>query len=162
MCDLMLSSQAVLFYQTKGVFEMTQLKWWMRLVGGFYIFLAVLSLPPIRANGFLSVFPELAGQQTTLAFELLIDAWVMFGLELGVIGVMLIVFSRAPLQALSLVYTVIGLEIVRGIVDDIYMIMRGYSVGFYIGFIIIHLLVIITGLAFSRQRATMPKTAGIA
>jgi len=138
-----------------------QLKWWMRLVGGFYIFLAVMSLPPIRANGFLSVFPELAGQQATLAFELLIDAWVMFGLELGVIGVMLIVFSRAPLQALSLVYTVIGLEIVRGVLDDIYMITRGYSVGFYIGFIAVHLLIIVTGLAFSRQRAAELKPVGI-
>lgn len=141
---------------------MTQLKWWMRLVGGFYIFLAVINLPPVRANGFLSMFPELAGQQILLAFELLIDTWVMFGLELGVIGVMLIVFSRAPLQALSLVYTVIGLEIVRGVLDDIYMITRGYPVGFYIGFIAVHLLIIVTGLAFSRQRATMPKLAGIA
>lgn len=133
---------------------MTQLKWWMRVVGGFYLFLAVMSLPSIRANGFLSMFPELADQQTTLAFELLIDAWVMFGLELGVIGVMLIVASRAPFQALSLIYTVIGLEVVRGIVDDIYMIMRGYSVGFYIGFITVHLLIIVTGLVFSQQRLT--------
>lgn len=139
-----------------------QLKWWMRLVGGFYIFLAVMSLPPIRANAFVNVFPELAGQQATLAFELLIDAWVMFGLELGVIGVMLMLFSRAPLQALSLVYTVIGLEIVRGVVDDIYMIMRGYSAGFYLGFITVHLLIIVTGLAFSRQRATMSEAVGIA
>ncbi|MBE7556014.1 MAG: BphX family protein [Anaerolineales bacterium] len=141
---------------------MTQLKWWMRIVGGFYLFLAVMSLPSIRANGFLNVFPELAGQQATLAFELLIDAWVMFGLELGVIGVMLILFSRAPFQAFSLVYTIIGLEIVRGIVDDIYMMMRGYSVGFYLGFITVHLLIIVTGLAFSRQRAARLKSVGIA
>ena len=140
---------------------MTQLKWWMRIVGGFYLFLAVMSLPPIRTNGFLNVFPELAGQQATLAFELLIDAWVMFGLELGVIGVMLVLFSRIPFQAFSLVYTVIGLEIVRGIVDDIYMIMRGYSVGFYLGFITIHLLIVVTGLAFSRQRAAKLEPVGI-
>lgn len=139
-----------------------QLKWWMRIVGGFYLFLAVMSLPPIRANGFLNVFPELAGQQATLAFELLIDAWVMFGLELGVIGVMLILFSRIPFQVLSLVYTVIGLEIVRGILDDVYMMVRGYSVGFYLGFITIHLLIIVTGLAFSGQRTRELKSIRIA
>jgi hypothetical protein len=139
-----------------------QLKWWMRIVGGFYLFLAVMSLPPIRANGFLNVFPELAGQQATLSFELLIDAWVMFGLELGVIGVMLIKFSRIPFQALSLVYTVIGLEIVRGILDDVYMMVRGYSVGFYLGFITIHLLIIVTGLAFSGQRTGELKSVRIA
>jgi len=75
---------------------------------------------------------------------------------------MLILFSRIPFQALSLVYTVIGLEIVRGIVDDIYMMMRGYSVGFYLGFITVHLLIIVTGLAFSRQRVAELKPVRIA
>jgi len=39
----------------------------------------------------MSTFPEL--QANSLAFRLLVDTWLMFGLELGVIGIMLMLAS---------------------------------------------------------------------
>jgi hypothetical protein len=46
---------------------------------------------------------------------------------------------------------VVALEIVRGILDDIYMIARGYSAAIYVGFIVLHLVIIVTGMAFMRR-----------
>lgn len=138
---------------------MTGFKWWMRIVGGFYLVLALLSVPPIRANVLIGAFPDLVGEQTTLAFTLLIDTWFMFGLELGVIGTLLIVFARSPWAARSLVYTVLGLEVVRGIADDLYMIARGHPAAIYMVFIIIHVVIIGTGLRCLQQPAPQPMRA---
>lgn len=121
---------------------MKSLKWWMRVVGSFYILLfimaSILQLPPKTM---------LAGEGITyqidnFAHRLLVDTWVMFGLELGVIGVALWFASRNPAQNRFFVWVVIGLEVVRGIVDDIYMLIRGYDPAFYIGWIIVHTIII--------------------
>lgn len=140
---------------------MNRLKWWMRIVGAFYLFLAVMDLPPFRAGGFFNAFPELALVQETLAFRLLIEAWLMFGLETGIIGLMLILTSQSPARALSLVYTVLILELVRGILMDVYtIVVSGAPVGFYIGFAAVHAVIILTGLAFlPRGAAQTQKTS---
>ena len=39
----------------------------------------------------------------------------------------------------------------RGILDDLYMISRGYNAAFMVGFIVLHLLIIVPGIAFVRQ-----------
>lgn len=134
---------------------MNKLKWWMRIVGAFYLFLAVMDLPPMRAQGFFNAFPGLAQVQETLAFRLLLEAWLMFGLETGILGLMLIWASRSPEQSLVLVYTVVALELVRGILMDVYtIVVSGAPAEFYIAFAAIHAVIIITGLAF------LPKGAG--
>ncbi|MBP8002921.1 MAG: hypothetical protein KA314_25145 [Chloroflexi bacterium] len=45
----------------------------------------------------------------------------------------------------------VWLEFVHGVLDDIYLIANGYSVGGYIVFIIIHLIIIATGVKAARQ-----------
>ena len=77
----------------------------------------------------------------------------MFGLDLLVIGGFLLYASRQPQKYIALVWLVIALEIVRGIMDDLYMIVQGYNAAFMLGFIILHLLVIIPGAAFTREAA---------
>jgi len=70
----------------------------------------------------------------------------MFGLEVFVIGVALLYFSRQPARNVALAWTVIALEVVRSIVDDVYLLVRGADPGFYGVWIAIHLIIIVSGL----------------
>lgn len=130
------------------------LVWWLRIVGAFYLFLFVMIVfvrLPLRVfapEGTL----DLAAAGDPLA-KYLVDTWVMFGLELGVIGVMLLVATRYLDQARLLVWTVIGVELVRGIVDDVYMIARGYEPAGFVGWIVIHSIIILTGY-YALRRAS--------
>lgn len=124
---------------------MNSLKWWMRIVGTFYLLLfvvgAIIKLP-------VNITLSQAGitlDPANLAHRFLVDVWVMFALELGVIGGALWFASSNPFQNRILVWTVLGLELVRGIIDDIYMLIRGYQVAFYVGWIVLHTLIILTG-----------------
>jgi hypothetical protein len=60
--------------------------------------------------------------------------------------VALVVASRIPEQVRVLVWTIIAIELARGIANDVYMIARGYDVTVFIIWIVIHTLVILTGL----------------
>lgn len=138
---------------------MNSMKWWMRIVGSFYLLLfvvgAIIKLPVTQtlAQGGVELQPA------NLAHRFLVDTWVMFGLELGVIGAALWVASAKPYQNRILLWTVLGLELVRGIVDDIYMLARGYETAFYVGWIVIHSLIIASGL-WTLRRATAEAPAG--
>lgn len=46
---------------------------------------------------------------------------------------------------------VIALEVVRGVLDDLYLIARGHDAVFYGGFAMVHLAIIITGVVFARR-----------
>lgn len=132
----------------------------MRIVGIFYLLLfissAIVKLP------FRTMFDGVLAQAAAgdLTAKMLIDTWVMFGLEMGVIGAALIIASRIPDQARVLVWTVLGLELVRGIIDDIYMIARGYEITIYIGWIVIHTIIIITGIIALRAHRVETEPAG--
>ena len=130
---------------------MKSLKWWMRAVGTFYLLLfvigAIIKLPVEQTLGQAGIMLD----QTNLAHRFLVDTWVMFALELGVIGAALWYFSGQAYQARPLIWTVLGLEVVRGIADDIYMLIRGYQPAFYIGWIVIHTIIIVTGVLALRR-----------
>lgn len=138
---------------------MNPLKWWMRVVGTFYLVLfvvgSIVKLP-------VKMTLEQAGityQPGNFVHMFLADTWVMFTLEIAVIGIALWVASRDPYQNRILVYTLLGIELVRGIVDDIYMLTRGYEPGFYIGWIVVHSVIILTGwwsLRQARAEASAP------
>ena len=143
---------------------MQGLKWWMRVVGVFYVLLfvaAALLKVPIEAFGFADVLARAADGDMPARF--LVDTWVMFGLELGVIGVALLYYSRTPNGARALVWTVLGLELVRGIIDDIYMIVRGYELTPLVVWIVLHSIIIAAGLwalRASRDGGTQPTETG--
>lgn len=124
----------------------TPLVWWLRLVGGFYLLLFIMAvfvklpLQTFAPDGTLA----LAASGDPVA-RYLVDTWVMFGLEVGVIGLAMVIGSWYVEQARLLVWTVMGLELVRGIVDDLYMISRGYDPGGFIAWIVIHSVIILTG-----------------
>jgi len=137
---------------------MKTLKWWMRIVGSFYILLfilaSILQIPPkaILSGGGIEF------QNTNFTHRLLVDTWVMFGLELGVIGAALWFASRNPVQHRFFVKVVIGLEVVRGIIDDIYMLIRGYDPVFYIGWIVVHTIIIVWALIGLRKTKNQSAT----
>lgn len=130
---------------------MVRLKWWMRIVGVFYIILGIGFIPPLNELRIRSLVPITAGPET-IEYKALIDWTFVFGLDLLVIGAMLVYGSRHPLRNIILAQTVVLLELIRGVLDDIYYISRGYVfVPFYIGFIVVHLIIIVTGVLFWRQ-----------
>ena len=129
---------------------MTSLKWWLRIVGAFYLLLTLMNL------WFLFFNPKVIGDQlpfpaNDLTIRAFSDAWLTFILELGVIGAMMMYAARDPAKSIILVQTVIALEVVRGILDDIYLIARGYDLGGYLAFIVLHLIIIVTGVLFLRR-----------
>jgi hypothetical protein len=130
---------------------MSQLKGWLYFGGGFFVLLVLVSLPPIPANSFVSTLVDPLGQRAPLLFGFPIDPGILFGLELGLIGLMLIVACRAPYRAIGLIYPIIAIEVVRNILISFEKIGPDNSLGFYNVFIIIHLLILALGTALLQQ-----------
>lgn len=131
---------------------MKNLTWWMRIIGAFYLLqfiMAAIVRAPIRAfgpEGTLSL--EAAGDPLA---RFLVDTWVGFGLESAAIGIGLLVASRSASLAKALVWTIIAIEVAKGIIFDIYMIIRGYDIAGFVIWIIIHSIIIGTGLLALRK-----------
>lgn len=131
---------------------MRRLQWWMRVAGALYLLQAVIAaivLLPIRVLGPAGTLARAAAGEPTA--KLLVDTWVLFGLEVAVVGAALLLASRVPAQASVLVATVLGLELVRGIGHDIYMMVRDYDATPFVVWIVIHTVLIVTGLVFLRR-----------
>ncbi len=126
------------------------LRRWMRIVGGFYLVMGAFNTPPVIQARFGAQYAELGLAVDSPAAQALVDVWFMFGLEVAVIGAALLYFSSDPARHLALVWTVLGLELVRGVVDDLYLIARGYDPRIYGLWVLIHLVIIVTGVAAIR------------
>lgn len=59
--------------------------------------------------------------------------------------------SFNPQRYLGAVWLLVWLEFTHGVLDDIYLIWRGYDTVGYLIFIAIHLVIIVTGVIFVRQ-----------
>ena len=95
---------------------MTKLKWWMKVVGAFYLLLSFLIIflrVPITAEGPKGALAQAAAGDPLANF--LVDTWVTYGLDFFVIGTVLLISSRKPDQAKPLIWVVLGLELIRGI-----------------------------------------------
>ncbi len=132
------------------------LAWWLRVVGAFYVlqFVANALLAPIRTVGPVGVLEQASTGNGTARF--LVDTWITLGLEIGAIGVALLVASWKPEQARALVWTTLGIEVARGIINDVYMLARGYDPTVFVTWIIIHSVVIVTGLILLRSARPEP------
>ncbi len=124
---------------------------WMRIVGGFYVLLALFNTPPVISARFAAQYPDLGLAVDAAAAQALVDVWFMFGLEVAVIGIALVWLSRDPLRALPFVRVVLALELVRGVADDLYLLARGQDPAVYLGWIVIHLVIVVTGLLAIRS-----------
>ena len=128
---------------------MTKLKWWFRIVGAFYLLLTLVNLYGIFINP--QFYRDGFGIANDLALKTFIDAWMAFVMDMLVIGAFLLWASRNPLKHLSVVWFVVWMEVFHGIVDDMFLIARGYDATFYTVFSVIHLIIIVTGVMFARQ-----------
>jgi hypothetical protein len=134
----------------KGI-QMKKLTWWFRVVGIVYIFLGIGFIPTLNAARLPMMLPGFDAPIGGVAYRGLLDFTLMFGLDLLVIGGFLLYASRHPARHTWLVWLIVALELVRGIFDDIYMIAQGYAAPFYIAFIVLHLVIIVTGITFVRR-----------
>lgn len=131
---------------------MRKLVWWFRIVGAFYLLLALMNMyfvlfNPSGMSG-MATFPFAVTADTTMAF---VDGWSPFAFEILGIATFMLWASRAPRRYLGAVWLLVWLEFLHGVLDDIYLIARGYDAGGYIGFIVVHLIIIATGVLFARQ-----------
>ncbi len=129
---------------------MNKLKWWFRIVGAFYLLLALLNLYGMFVNPdfFKGTIPYSADGLVVRAF---MDGWSPFAFEIVGIGTFMLWASRNPRRYLGAVWLLVWLELLHGVVDDLFLISRGYSAAGYIVFIAVHLAIIVTGILFARQ-----------
>lgn len=131
---------------------MKKLTWWFRIVGAFYLLLALMNMYFVlidpNAIGSMTAFPFPTTADTVQAF---IDGWSPFAFEILGIATFMLWASRNPRRYLGAVWLLVWLELLHGVADDIYLIARGYDTGGYIAFIVIHLLIIVTGVLFVRE-----------
>ncbi|MBM4460627.1 MAG: hypothetical protein FJ011_23185 [Chloroflexi bacterium] len=122
------------------------------IVGAFYLLLALMNMYFVLINpgaiGAMTQFPFPATPDTIQAF---VDGWSPFAFEVLGIGTFMLWAARNPRRYLGAVWLLVWLELLHGVLDDIYLIARGYDAGGYIAFIVIHLLIIVTGVLFGRQ-----------
>lgn len=128
------------------------LKIWMRAVGVLYLAMfvaAAIIRAPIRTLGVPGTLERAAAGDATAKF--LVDTWFALGVEFATVGVALLVGSRAPARARSLVYTVLGIETVRAAVTDLHWIVNGYDLTVHGVWIAIHSVVVATGVIAVRR-----------
>ncbi|MBI3243241.1 MAG: BphX family protein [Chloroflexi bacterium] len=144
---------------------MNKLKWWFRIVGAFYLLLALMNMYGMFINRqfFASVIPFPADEFAVKAF---VDGWSPFAFEILGIATFMLWASRDPLKYLGAVWLIVWLELLHGVVDDVYLIANGYDAVGYLVFIVVHLIIIGTGVMFTRQasvqtpaRASVPMKA---
>ena len=133
--------------------RMTALTWWFRIVGVVNIVLGAMWLPFLNAPRLELSVPGWDAPIGGTAYRGFLDFTMLFGLDLLVLGVFLIIASFRPAQSRILAWLAIVLSIVRGILDDIYMIIAGYPLPAMLGFIALHLAIVVTGLLALRAAA---------
>ena len=131
---------------------MDRLAWWLRIVGAFYVLQAALILvfqAPIRAQGPTGTIALISAGDPVAHF--LVDTWITFALEIGAIGVALIIFARTSGGARTLVWTALAIEFARGLIADIVLLARGESIAVLGPWLAIHSVIIATGLFVLRK-----------
>lgn len=131
---------------------MNRLKWWFRLYGALYLLLAIGNLYYVIVNpqGMADSLPG-AMAKDALAVQAGADMWSPFAFEMLGIGTFLLFASRSPLKYVSVVWFAVWLEFLHGLVDDWYLIARGYEAMPYIVMSVLHIAIIVTGIVFARQ-----------
>lgn len=133
---------------------MNKMKWWFQIVGAFYLLLSLMNVYILFFSGGSQMLTDTLPAPMNadpLAGQAFADAWLVFVFELGVLGAMSLVASRDPAKNRIMAWVIIWAEVFRGILADAIWITRGYDAGSYSGFIVIHLVIVATGIMFLRQ-----------
>jgi hypothetical protein len=152
-------------YRTDGEVTMRR---WMVAVGSFYLLLGLRLLPPINgpmieAVGVDALYTAGDLEPGTAVFSFVLDWMGTFGTSLLPLGAILLMAARDSSRNRLLVHLVIWHELTAGVVADAWYIGRGYvSTGFYLGFIVLHLVIVGTGIRALRRTAPAVLTAAAA
>ena len=133
---------------------------WMQVVGAFYVLQFVMMAvvrAPIRTFGPSGTLSKAAAEDALARF--VVDTWTIFSLEVGAVGVILLIATRRTELAIGVIWTVLAIEVGRGLIADSYMIAQGVNVPGYLVWIVIHSAVIVTGLLGLRASRRVPVTA---
>lgn len=129
------------------------LRRWMSVVGAIYVLMGVRFLPWINGAMITAGLGDVAApgielESGTVFFDFAVDWMGVFGLDLLVLGGILLYAARNdPSRHRMLVLLVLWQEAIRGVLADIWMIGQPYaSTAFYLAFIVFHLVVIGTGI----------------
>ena len=139
---------------------MKRLTWWLRIVGALYLVNGIMMAivrAPIRSAGPEGALDRAASGDALARF--LVDTWIGFGLEVAAIGIVMMACAGSPRAAIALVWAVIGIEIARGLIYDVYMLTQGYPLAVYLPWIGIHAVVVATGLWALRPGGTEARTS---
>ncbi|MEK6753711.1 MAG: hypothetical protein AABZ00_15755 [Chloroflexota bacterium] len=130
---------------------MNKLKWWFRIVGGFYLLLGV-------PNVYFSLFNPQALSATygtitdELAIRVIADTNLIVGLGMAVLGVMMFIAAREPGRAIFFGLAIAMLELFQWVPYNVVALLhRTLFSSVEIPFLILHLIFGITGIAFLRQ-----------
>ena len=129
---------------------MKKLTWWFRIVGAFYLLLGIANLYGMFVNNdfFAGNLPYPADPAVVKAF---VHGWSPFAFEIVGLGTFMLWASRTPRRYLGAVWLIVWLELLHGVVDDLYLMANGFSAAQYIPFSVVHLIIIVTGILFVRQ-----------
>lgn len=137
--------------------EARKLRLWMRVVGVLYLIIGLRLLPfingpMIEAIGLDALYTGGDIEEGSPAFDFVLDWMATFGLAIVPMGALLLVAAREPVRNRLFVWLAIAHEAVAGILDDIWFITRDYTEpGFLYGWIVLHVIVIVTGLRVLRR-----------
>lgn len=146
--------------------DVRPLRRWMYVVGVVYLLMGARLLPWINGAMIESGLGDVAApgvelQAGSSMFDFAVDWMGVLGLDLLVLGVALIyAASTDPVAHRIVAHVVIWQEAVRGVLADVWVISRPYAAaGFYLGFIVFHLIVIVTGVIALRSSRSELVTA---
>lgn len=136
---------------------MNKLKWWLRIVGGFYLLLGVAGLgywitaPEAYAETYAATLPS-AYSGDPLAVTAVVDRdfFVMF--EWLVLGILMFVAARDPARARFFIGAMVALELFQYVPVNLIWMTRGYPN--VVPYLILHLIFGISGFTFLRQSKT--------
>lgn len=138
---------------------MKKLKWWLWIVGGFYLILALVGAgyaafaPSAYAEIYASTLPA-AYAGDNLAVLSRIDGDFALTLVWIVLGTMMFTASRDISRARFFIWAMAWLEFGYVVVDVIW-ILRGFPI--IIPYLILHLIFGMSGLIFLRQTQNLAK-----
>jgi hypothetical protein len=138
---------------------MKALKNWMVAVGVFYILNLVLLWPSIWAPQLPGMYPGVELYQAEPIFQLLLDAWLIVGLGLAAIGVVLLVGSRQPLRYYAALLPIVLITETLFGIWDIYSAMYYEAVELAVITLVIHLIIIVSGVWVWKKIPALEKSA---
>ncbi len=135
---------------------MKKLKWWFLLYGAFFTLLGVVNLYGVLVDPAFFASNFTLGDEALQAF---VDGWSPFAFEVLGVGLFCLWAARDPLKYTGAVWLLVFLELMHGVFDDIYLISRGYDLVGYLAFIVIHCVIIGTGIWAVRSVSAETETA---